>query len=448
MKKKNVKWWIIWVLFSFVLSAYYAYALVGGGSKESFLPGETTHGHYQIELACGACHGDGFEGEEAIQKSCVRCHGAELKAVKDSHPKSKFTDPRNADRVAILDARVCVTCHIEHNPDVTREMGVTLADDFCFLCHQDIAEDRISHEGMEFDTCASAGCHNYHDNKALYEDFLVKHGNEKDIKSEPRALLKSYKAVYQLRTGEDHQALTREQADLKLRASDTVLDEWSITSHARSGVNCSGCHGKENEWRETPDISTCANCHETEEKGFLNGRHGMRLAQDLSPMRPSLARHDMKEDAADHLLGCHSCHKSHRYDTQKAAVEACLTCHNDEHSLNYKNSSHYQLWLKEVNQDAEEGTGVSCATCHMPREQKREKGEYVVLVQHNQNMNLRPNEKMIRSSCMNCHGLDFSINALADRALIQNGFDGVPKEDIKSVEMAMSREKNKRNEDL
>ena len=76
MKKKNVKWWIIWVLFSFVLSAYYAYALVGGGSKESFLPGETTHGHYQIELACGACHGDGFEGEEAIQKSCVRCHGA------------------------------------------------------------------------------------------------------------------------------------------------------------------------------------------------------------------------------------------------------------------------------------------------------------------------------------------------------------------------------------
>jgi hypothetical protein len=28
---------------------------------------------------------------------------------------------------------------------------------------------------MAFNTCNSAGCHKFHDNRALYEDFLAKH---------------------------------------------------------------------------------------------------------------------------------------------------------------------------------------------------------------------------------------------------------------------------------
>ena len=51
--------------------------------------------------------------------------------------------------------------------------------DFCVACHsegdQDVRWDRPSHADLAFDTCASAGCHNYHDNRALYEDFLVEH---------------------------------------------------------------------------------------------------------------------------------------------------------------------------------------------------------------------------------------------------------------------------------
>ena len=73
---------------------------------------------------------------------------AKQKAAKDDHPKSKFTDPRNADRIAVLDARYCVTCHVEHRPEITSEMAVTVPADVCFLCHEGIAEERPSHEGM------------------------------------------------------------------------------------------------------------------------------------------------------------------------------------------------------------------------------------------------------------------------------------------------------------
>ena len=76
-----------------------------------------------------------------------------LKAENDSHPLSKFTDPRNADRIDGLDARYCVTCHQEHRPGITRAMGVTLPDDYCFHCHHDIAKDRPSHAGLKFTTC-------------------------------------------------------------------------------------------------------------------------------------------------------------------------------------------------------------------------------------------------------------------------------------------------------
>jgi len=108
-----------------------------------FLPGETTDGHYQIELACDACHGEAFADTEAMQAACVECHGAELKRVDDSHPQRKFTDPRNADRVASLDARWCVTCHQEHRPELTSTMGLSLPGDYCYRCHEKVGEGNV-----------------------------------------------------------------------------------------------------------------------------------------------------------------------------------------------------------------------------------------------------------------------------------------------------------------
>jgi hypothetical protein len=64
-----------------------------------------------------------------------------------------------------------------------------------------------------------------------------------------------------------------------------------------------------------------------------------------------------------------------------------------------------------------------------------------VLVQHNQNDNLRPNEKMLRPVCLNCHGLGFATNALADSKLVKGNFAGQPGVHIRSLDMVAKRVK-------
>jgi hypothetical protein len=448
LKKKWI--WLLWLALNLVVGSYYAWGLIKD-EKSLYLPGETTSGHYQIELACNACHGESFAGTDALQKACMKCHGAELKEVDDSHPKSKFTDPRNADRTAILDARTCLTCHKEHAPQSTHTMGVTLPNDFCAYCHSKIEKDRPSHKGMAFDTCASAGCHNFHDNKALYEDFLVKHMDEPktlDTATVPeREFMIFYKDYSQRhKLSVDPLAKTDAKFPPSVHASQKIVDQWAATAHAKRGVNCDGCHQgndpnkPKNAWVEKPNELACKNCHELELAGFYAGKHGMRLAQKLPPMKVTEARQTMDEEHSHDALGCSSCHDAHEYRTQKAAVDSCMNCHKDKHTLAYKKSEHFELLQREINGQAASGTGVSCASCHLPRVRQSHKGLKRVVVQHNQNRNLRPNEKMIREVCMNCHGLGFSIDALADPALIANNFQGKPSRHIKSVQMAKVRE--------
>jgi formate-dependent nitrite reductase cytochrome c552 subunit len=78
------------------------------------------------------------------------------------------------------------------------------------------------------------------------------------------------------------------------------------------------------------------------------------------------------------------------------------------------------LFEKELNGELEEGEGVSCASCHMPRKKKGK----LVYVEHNQTLNLKPNSKMLRPVCMNCHGLEYATAALADKRLIARNFSG------------------------
>lgn len=438
--------WMYWGGVSLLILVPVAIAWLGG-DKSLFLPGASTHGHYQIEMACSACHKDGFGGGESLQTSCMDCHGAELKAARDSHPKSKFTDPRNADRLEMIDARYCMSCHVEHNPQVTRNMGVTLQDDFCFQCHADIAEDRPSHKGMEFVSCANGGCHNYHDNTALYEDFLLAHQNEPAIQAHPQIPATNTLEIYRAMLGYQPQALTPQAANAPdyVKVAANIEKDWGHSQHAVAGVNCNDCHLDQQSkvWINKPGQQLCAQCHQSQVDGFLEGKHGMRLAQGLSPMTPGMARQPMHTDSRDKQLSCMSCHTDHRFNVQQAAVESCMTCHNDEHTNNYKQSPHYELWKKEQAGMLPAGSGVSCASCHMPRETHKAQGKQAVTVQHNQNLNLRPNEKMIRGVCLQCHGYEFSINALADDALKLNNFNGMPKQHVESMKMVQQRQKSK-----
>ncbi|MEO9934036.1 cytochrome c3 family protein [Rhodopirellula bahusiensis] len=427
----------------------------GASTKAMLLPGKTSHGHYQIEMRCDLCH---TEGSGLREDACTSCHAEELRLAKDTHPASKFNDPTNAELLSVLDAKNCVTCHREHVEEQTLDMGLTMPADYCFHCHQETLETRPSHADFKFDSCATTGCHNYHDNRALYENFLLKHADEDAFLEEMVGLKRSPLSAV------TDEALSKADADglAELSMTDslgdvTLLNDWATTAHASAGVNCSGCHLELSEdkavesttldgtWNRDVSVQTCGRCHEGQMETFFEGHHGMRLAAGLSPMTPRDARLSMHVDASHRELDCNACHSGHRFDTKFASVEACLTCHNDTHSQSFLATSHHAAWKSELAGEAPAGSGVSCATCHMPR---MEDDDGNVWVNHNQNDNLRPNEKMIRDVCMECHGLAFSIDALADEALIQNCFAETPSVHIESIDLAKARfeEKQRKKE--
>jgi hypothetical protein len=413
------------------------------GERSLLLPGKTSDGHYQMELDCNACHGGPFAGESALQASCVRCHGPELEAAENSHPKSKFTDPRNADRVARLDARRCVSCHREHWPEGTREMGVSVQQDHCAVCHADIARERPSHAALPWSSCDNVGCHRFHDNRASYEELLVEHAGEAALGGR-----RAHGAERALGSAPpERPGVTDPPTTPQLSAADAdapsehALDGgellmWAASAHAQGGVNCKGCHEKTGAWSDTVAVAVCGSCHADERAGWVSGKHGLRAGLGLEPMRPELARQPMHPGAALESLSCTSCHGAHGFERQRAAADACQHCHADTHTQAYAASPHGRLWQDELAGRTPPGSGVSCATCHLPRVQ-HPSGRLQVL--HNPNENLRPREKMIRGVCLECHGLSFSIDALADAALVERNFTGIPGAHVPSIDWAVAR---------
>ncbi len=449
MSKSNIsKAWALWICASILIAIIFAYQLLGEGvSRAIFMPGELSAGHHQLEGACESCHTDSFGGGEVLQEACINCHGDQRIKPFDSHPRSKFKDPRNADRLEKINALQCVSCHVEHKPEITSKDGLTQPLDVCFHCHADVAEERPSHEGMEFTTCKDSGCHNFHNNRALYTDFLVKHMDAPMHMPNPHVPNKEFIDVLEeiIEYPHDFYPVTKlgmEDIDSPNSKNEdsAIHQDWLETAHAEAGVNCSGCHQTLNEnnelsnWKDKPGIESCQTCHGTEVDQFKLGKHGMRLAVGLSPMSVKDARLPMNENASHQELTCTTCHGAHRFDTTIAAVDSCLECHADEHSLAYKDSPHFELWEQQSEDDT---TGVSCATCHMPRVE-HDVSDWLtrVMVDHNQSGNLSPNSKMIRSACIHCHGLGFSIDALADEALIKNNFNGTPSVHVESIDLA------------
>jgi hypothetical protein len=318
---------------------------------------------------------------------------------------------------------------------------------------------------MAFDTCKDSGCHNYHNNRALYTKFLLKNIGKPDVLQQATVPAREFASVLDEiidypREQYPVKALTNADADApnSLQASAELLRDWLESSHARAGVNCTACHvmpnSKDNDsatatpWQNKPTTEMCGRCHGLEVKRYNKGKHGMREAADLSPLTPAQARLPMQEKQQHKTMGCSSCHGGHRMDTRSAAVDACLGCHADEHSLAYKNSRHYALWQAELRGDGAPNSGASCATCHMARI-NFDVNDWMsrILVDHNQSANLSPNSKMIRSACQHCHGLAFSLDSLADSTLIRRNFSGRPSSHVTSMSMAkedMERRKAKR----
>lgn len=431
----------IWAGVTLLLSGYLTWVFFAKEDKRQLLPGITTDGHHQIEQRCDVCHDSEpakglFTSSGVSNKACLECHQQDLELANDSHPVIKFRNPENAIFLEHIAATQCVTCHTEHVEDRTHPMALTIPPDYCAHCHEVTLENRETHKGLAFNTCATAGCHNFHDNLALFESFLGEHLGEPIVLPEPKRPLSD--AVYRwISEGNKRPPATVPDAPAdRIASAPQHVADWAETAHAAAGVNCSDCHGNGSAWADRPAVEMCGTCHSVETKDFEKGMHGMRLAVDLSPMEPSMARLPMKPEVAHQALNCNSCHGAHRFDRQYAAAEACMKCHADDHSNNFAASAHYELWEKEVAGNAPAGTGVSCATCHLPREIRSDPsvGAKVEVVQHNQNANLRPNEKMYRGVCMNCHGLGFTMDSLADRELIESNFNGHPEVHVESLD--------------
>ncbi|MCA9170616.1 MAG: cytochrome c3 family protein, partial [Planctomycetales bacterium] len=298
--------WLIVGVANLLLGGVFAIAVVSPPAqiKTLLLPGKTSHGHYQIEMKCDACHGSEFT---TMQDACLKCHQAELKLAKDTHPSSKFNDPTNAERLSLIDAQKCVTCHEEHRDGRTGPMGVTVPIDYCFYCHQETYKSRPSHAEFSFDSCATAGCHNYHDNTALYEAFLWKHADEPDQLPSP-TLIRRARQFSALAVSGSTADAPEESLD------DKIVHDWSVTTHAMAGVNCRKCHGASTlpadtgaeqileTWSDAVTHETCRTCHELETTTFLQGKHGFRLAEGLPPMMPADARLTMHKAALHRQL--------------------------------------------------------------------------------------------------------------------------------------------------
>jgi len=423
---KKMSLYLFWLILLIVL-AFYFYSKLSVDDKTILIQGKTSNGHYQIEEECDSCHviNDKHELGEVKKDKCLSCHSEKTRSntKANSHRAKLFEADDKTEQRNILRADQCVTCHEEHQ---LGRAGTSQPTDFCILCHKDIADDRDSHKDLAFDECGD--CHNYHDNSANYsESFIDKH-----LKTEAKTFEYSNipELQYTAKFNKKHISapLSWEKKELHATVDAEQAKDWDGSSHALAGVNCISCHNdEEDKWIAKPDHQRCTSCHKTQKKGFLAGKHGMRLKQNLSAMTTDNARLEMKGN--DKELNCISCHKDHKFDAKEAAVEGCLNCHDDRHSLAYKETKHYQLWRDNSKQ------GVSCATCHLPKVVKGRKKILSVLTQHNQNDNLRPNQKMIKTVCINCHGLEFSIDALQNKKLINDNFAGPPTKHIPLIEM-------------
>ena len=212
-----------------------------------------------------------------------------------------------------------------------------------------------------------------------------------------------------------------------------INELWQNSAHSLANVNCSSCHldSETKKLVTKPSHESCQSCHEVAVDTFLLGKHGIRINEGMSPLTPAMASLPMKESALGKQMTCNSCHNVHSVNTYQASVDACLSCHNDSHSLNYQNSKHSQLFLAEGTLPRPSIESVTCATCHLPRQDFAG----VIHVNHNNTYNLLPRDRMVKDVCMNCHSMEYSYNSIFDDRLVEENFNRPPNQELETLSM-------------
>ena len=280
----------------------------------------------------------------------------------------------------------CVTCHVEHRPEITLPMGVTLAADFCAHCHQDIAKDRPSHKGMAFNTCNSAGCHKFHDNRALYEDFLAKHLNEPAQQGEaPQLPARNFREVaggMARLSGRSFPSEgtnrcrcaarihARAQGRGRLARDGTCAFRRELQRLPQGGERRRRSVGEAPRPQGVRDLP-----RDRRPKAISPASTACGSRKDSRPMTPRRARQPMHAKAGDNRARMRELPRARtasirRKPRSKRAWAATAT------STRKPTSAHRITRYGRKSSPARPpaGSGVSCATCHLPREEYRAAG--------------------------------------------------------------------------
>lgn len=383
---------------------YIMVSIFQSGDQALMLNGEATNGHYMFEENCQACHIEPFSGTEGVDQGCLHCHKDELELIRDTHPEKIFRDPRNADILRIIDATSCSACHYEHDTEDKHGVGISVSEEFCTICHDDIGSKSSTHEGIDPDSCMNSGCHNYHDNRFLNYDFV---SNRIRFEADNPQFYDESNFV------PDHDSRSH-----KAMNSNELFHKELI---------CSDCHTSEAPDRNISE-DTCINCHNRQYEEFTKSKHGIRNSMKLPPISSELIRHDIISESENFQHGCYSCHSEHKPDDRLS----CLNCHEDQHSLSYENSPHSALMVTSDNEGS--FNRVDCVTCHMMSNNNDERN-----ITHNVDKTLNPNIKMVPSVCLQCHTLQFSIDSLADRNLIRNNFNRSPVGRVQTIDWHLEK---------
>lgn len=181
-----------------------------------------------------------------------------------------------------------------------------------------------------------------------------------------------------------------------------IVTDWQLSKHARSGVECSACHGDEHTSvtdsakAGIPTPETCSVCHAERVAQFEKGKHAAAWAamkaMPTTHYLPMALTEGMKGCGGCHKIGlksdkeirdlsgeghafgvasCDACHTRHTFSVEEARQpQACQTCHMGfDHPQweMYASSKHgVRHLLKQTGVLPGQAAAPTCQTCHMP----------------------------------------------------------------------------------
>lgn len=190
-----------------------------------------------------------------------------------------------------------------------------------------------------------------------------------------------------------------------------AIHDWRESKHAKEGIACESCHVpgdkasasiaksasscEDKKVRRKVSGKSCAECHETQHKQFMGGKHAAAwvamAAMPTTKDQPHAVIDGEKGCGGCHRIGkdegkCDSCHTRHRFSAAEARrPQACATCHmgfdhpqwemysTSKHGAIYALEGHKVDWNRKLDElygpKAKPGVAARapvCATCHMP----------------------------------------------------------------------------------